>query len=391
MRLWSARLAGTAGSQMLMVALAWQMYDLTSSALDLGLVGLYQFAPALALALPAGHLADRISRMRIICASLAVQAVAAALLLGATVSGTASAGLLLGISALLGAARAFQMPAQQALLPLLVPAQMLPRAMAFGSAGMQSAVIGGPALGGALYVWGPAAVQTLCVLLFVLASLLALTLRFRQPIAPRETVSLATLLAGIRFIGSRRALLGAISLDLFAVLLGGATALLPMFARDILHVGPQGLGVLRAAPAIGALAMSVLLSRWPIERRVGIKLFVAIGVYGLATVLFGLSTNFLLSVFALAMCGAADMVNVVIRQSLVLLETPDSMRGRVSAVTSIFIGASNQLGEFESGLTAHWWGPVASVLVGGLGTLAVAISWSRLFPELTRRDRLGTG
>jgi len=242
-----------------------------------------------------------------------------------------------------------------------------------------------------LYVWGPAAVQTLCVLLFVLASLLALTLRFRQPIAPRETVSLATLLAGIRFIGSRRALLGAISLDLFAVLLGGATALLPMFARDILHVGPQGLGVLRAAPAIGALAMSVLLSRWPIERRVGIKLFVAIGVYGLATVLFGLSTNFLLSVFALAMCGAADMVNVVIRQSLVLLETPDSMRGRVSAVTSIFIGASNQLGEFESGLTAHWWGPVASVLVGGLGTLAVAISWSRLFPELTRRDRLGTG
>ena len=389
-RLWLSRVTGTAANQMLMVAVGWQMYELTGRAWDLGLVGLYQFVPALAWALVAGHVADRWHRGRIVALCLAAQGVVAGVLLLGALGGWASRELLLGVSVILGSARAFQMPAQQALLPVLVPARLLPRAMALGSAGLQVAIIGGPALGGALYIGGAAAVYGACALFLAIGCALVLKVRYLHVPPGREPVDLSTVLAGVHFIWRRKILLGATSLDLFAVLLGGATALLPMFAKDVLHVGPQGLGVLRAAPAAGALLMSVWLTRWPIERRIGVKLFAAIGVFGLAILAFGLSTDFAVSTIALAVSGAADMVSVVLRQSLVMMETPDGMRGRVSAVNSIFIGASNQLGEFESGVTAEWWGPVASVVVGGLGTIAVALLWQRLFPALRERDRLGS-
>jgi len=373
MRFWYARLAGTTGNQMLMVAVGWQMYELTGSAWDLGLVGLLQFLPALLLTLVAGHVADRFDRTRILALCMAGQAVIALLLVAATQGHWASRGLLLGLSVALGMAKAFQMPAQQALVPSLVPSMVLPRALAFSSVGMQTAVIGGPALGGFIYVAGANVVYAVCAAAFMVAG--ALFLRIGHPHVPRpkEPVSLATVLAGFQFIWQRPVVLGAISLDLFAVLLGGATALLPMFAKDVLHVGPWGLGLLRAAPAVGALCMSAVLTRWPITRRVGRVMFASVAIYGLATAVFGVSTVFVLSLLALWVSGAADMVSVVIRQSLVQLETPDAMRGRVAAVNSIFIGASNQLGEFES---------------GAIGTLAVAALWMKLFPALAKRERL---
>ena len=287
-------------------------------------------------------------------------------------------------------ARAFQMPAQQALTPLLVPPAMLPRAMAFSSAGTQAAIIGGPALGGLIFIAGAGAVYASCAALFAAGSVLVFLVRYVHVSAPHAPVTLDTLLAGVRFIWERKPVLGAVSLDLFAVLLGGAVALLPMFAKDILHVGPWGLGLLRSAPAAGALVMSVVLTRWPVERRVGRTLLWAVAVFGACMVVFGLSTSLWLSLAVLAISGGADMVSVVIRQTLVQLETPDAMRGRVSAVNSIFIGASNQLGEFESGATAALLGPVGSVVLGGIGTLLVALWWTRLFPSLAQRDRLTT-
>lgn len=391
MRLWAARFAGTAAQQMLMVAVGWHMYELTGSAWDLGLVGLYQFAPALLLALYAGHVVDRHHRGRILAACLAVQgAVALALFVAVMwpVGGADSRALLLGLSLVLGAVRAFQMPAQQALTPLLVPPQMLPRAMAFSSAGQQAAVIGGPALGGLLFVAGMGVVYGVSLALFMLACGLSATLRYAHQPPAREPVTAATLLAGVRFIWQRKPVLGAVSLDLFAVLLGGAVALLPIYAKDILHTGAWGLGLLRAAPAVGALLMSIWLTRTPVERHVGPTLLIAVGVFGLCMGVFGLSTSFWLSLAALAISGAADMVNVVIRQTLVQLETPDAMRGRVSAVNGIFIGASNQLGEFRSGAMAAWMGPVGSVVVGGVGSVAVAVAWFWVFPSLAKRDRL---
>jgi len=388
MRFWFARLWGTAANQMLMVAIGWQMYDLTGSAWDLGLVGLFQFVPALVLTLPAGHLADRVHRGRIFAATTAIHAAVGVLLALAAYEDWATRTLLLAISIVLGCLRAFQMPAQQALTPLLVPPVMLPRAMAFSSAGLQGSVIAGPALGGVIFVAGAPAVYATCAVLFALACGLMMVLRYNHVPAPHEPTSWSTVLAGVTFIWQRKVLLGAVSLDLFAVLLGGAVALLPMFAKDVLHVGPWGLGLLRASPAVGALIMSVVLTRWPVERRIGTKLLSAVAVFGLATLVFGLSTSFLLSLFALAVSGAADMVNVVIRQTLVQLETPDAMRGRVSAVNSIFIGGSNQLGEFESGATAALLGPVGSVVLGGVGTVLIALAWARLFPSLARRDRM---
>ncbi|MEO7953649.1 MAG: MFS transporter [Polaromonas sp.] len=393
MRMWFARLFATTGSQMLMVAVGWQMYELTGSAWDLGLVGLYQFAPALLLTLVAGHVADRLHRGHIIAACLVVQASVALVLVAATQgwgapAGWASRELLLGLSVLLGVARAFQMPAQQALTPLLVPQSMLPRAMAFSSAGMQTAIIGGPALGGVIFVAGAQAVYATCAFCFVMGCGLMAVLRYEHVPPPREPVSLRTLLAGVEFVWQRKALLGAVSLDLFAVLLGGATALLPMFAKDILHVGPWGLGLLRAAPAAGAFVCSVALTRWPLERRVGRTMLLAVAVYGVCMLVFGLSTAFVLSLAALAVSGAADMVSVVVRQTLMQIETPNAMRGRVSAVNSVFIGASNQLGEFESGATAALLGPVGSVVVGGMCTLLVAGWWFRAFPALAGRDRM---
>ncbi len=393
MRMWFARLFGTTGSQMLMVAIGWQMYELTASAWDLGLVGLYQFAPALALTLVAGHVVDRLHRGRIVAACLITQASVALILVAATQGWAASRGwasreLLLGVSVMLGVVRAFQMPAQQALTPMLVPPAMLPRAMAFSSAGLQTAVMGGPALGGVIFVAGATAVYATCVFLFATGCGLIAVLHYDHVPPPREPVSLRTLLAGAEFAWQRKALLGAVSLDLFSVLLGGATALLPMFAKDILHVGPWGLGLLRAAPAAGAFLTSVVLTRLPLERRVGRTMLLAVALYGVCMPVFGLSGSMALSLGALAVSGGADMVSVVVRQTLMQIETPNDMRGRVSAVNSVFIGASNQLGEFESGATAAVLGPIGSVVIGGIGTLLVAAWWFKGFPVLARRDRM---
>lgn len=387
MRFWLARLGGIAANQMLLVAVAWHLYDITGSAWDLGLVGLFQFVPALLMTLPAGHVADRLHRGRIFAACMAAQALVALLLVAATQGGYATRGLIFGISVVLGVARAFQMPAQQALTPLLVPPTLLARAVAVSASGVQAAVIGGPALGGLLYVTGASTVYLSCATLLALSCALALAVRHPHQ-AATEGATWRTVLAGVGFVWRHKLLLGATSLDLFAVLLGGATALLPIYARDILHTGPQGLGLLRAAPAVGALAMSLVLARWPLQRRVGGKLLGAVAVFGVATVVFGLSEHFGLSLLALAVTGAADNVSVVTRQTLVQLETPDAMRGRVAAVNSIFIGASNQLGEFESGATAALFGPVGSVVMGGAGTVLVAALWLRLFPALARRDRM---
>jgi MFS family permease len=388
MRFWFARLAGTAANQMLMVAIGWQMYDLTASAWDLGLVGLMQFMPSLLLVLVAGHVLDRYHRARILAACMALQATVAAALALAAWQGWASRELLLALSVLIGTAKAFQLPAQQSITPLLVPVEVLPRALAFSSAGMQGAIIAGPAIGGFVYVAGAPAVYASCTALFLLSCAMVLGVRYAHVARLAGAATLDTLLAGVRFVRQREVVLGAISLDLFAVLLGGASALLPMFAKDVLHVGPWGLGLLRAAPAVGALATALLLSRWPIRQRAGFVLLSSVAIYGAATLGFALSTQLLLSMLMLAISGAADMVSVVIRQSLVQLETPDEMRGRVSAVNSVFIGASNQLGEFESGVTAALLGPVGSVVLGGVGSMAIAALWVRWFPALARRDRL---
>jgi MFS family permease len=392
LRFWFGRIAGTTANQMLMVGVGWQMYDLTGRAWDLGLVGLLQFAPALLLVLVAGRVLDRFDRTRILALAMLAQTVIAGALAFGTARGLVHRESLLVISALLGTVKAFQMPAQQAIAPLLVPPRALPRALAFSSAGNQAAIVCGPALGGFVYAGGAAAVYALCAAAFATAAILVAGVRYplvpRRSEAPPSGVAVDALLGGVRFVWHRPVVLGAISLDLFAVLLGGATALLPIFARDILQTGPWGLGLLRASPAAGALALSLALTRWPIRRRAGPVLLGAVAVFGVATLAFGLSRWFGLSMLALVVAGAADMVSVVIRQSLVQLDTPDEMRGRVSAVNSVFIGGSNQLGEFESGATAALLGPVGSVLLGGLGTLAVALLWTRIFPALARRDRL---
>jgi MFS family permease len=390
MRFWCSRLASTSANQMLMVAVGWQMYDLTGSAWDLGLVGLLQFLPALLLVLVAGHVVDRFHRARIAALCMLAQVVIATTLALSAHQHWASRELLLFVSVLLGVVKAFQMPAQQALAPALVPPAVLPRALAFSSMGSQAAIVAGPALGGFIYVAGAQAVYLSCAALFTLAGALVNGVRYDHAPAPRRDMNWATLMAGVHFVRHRPVVLGAISLDLFAVLLGGATALLPIFARDILHTGPWGLGLLRASPAAGAFALSLLLTRWPITRRAGGVLLGAVALYGAATLVFGVSTSFGLSMAALVVAGAADMVSVVIRQSLVQLDTPDAMRGRVSAVNSVFIGASNQLGEFESGATAALLGPVGSVLLGGIGTLLVAGLWTQWFRPLAQRDRLSS-
>ncbi len=402
---WFARLFGTTGNQMLLVALGWQMYELTGNAWDLGLVGLYQFVPALVLTLPAGHVADRLERIHIVACCLLSQMAMALLLMAGSLQlpGAApwasfsrvaewfpviSRELLLSLSVLVGVVRAFQMPAQQSLTPLLVPQVLLARATAFSAAGIQAAVVGGPAFGGLIFVAGASTVYATCAALSCIGFILMVRLNIRIKPAEQEPTTWATVFAGVKFVLDRRLLLGALSLDLLAGVLGGATALLPMFAKDILQVGPMGLGFLRSAPAVGALLTSIALARWPLKTKVGFKLLMSVAAYGAAMIVFSVSESFLLSMLVLAFSGAADMVNVVVRQTLVQLETPDAMRGRVSAVNSIFIGASNQLGEFESGVTAAWWGPVGSVLVGGVATIMIAAIWWKLFPSIVRRNHM---
>jgi len=385
--LWT-RMLSTAANQILLVALGWQMYDLTGSAWDLGLVGLLQFVPTFALTIPAGHLADRVDRRQVITAALVLQVIVAALLAWGSAGGWVGRDLILGVSVLIGVVRALQTPAQQAIVPALVEPLQLPRAMALSSAVMKIAVVAGPALGGFIYALGAAWAYGLCTALVIASIVCVLSIHRVALIRSKEPATFASMFAGFGFMWHKPVVLGAISLDLFAVVLGGATALLPIFAKDILHTGPWGLGLLRASPAVGALVMAAWMARNPIRNRVGRQLFIAVAVYGAAILVFAASQNFFLSMLALAVSGAADMVSVVVRQTLVQIETPDEMRGRVSAVNAMFISTSNQLGEFRAGATAAWLGAIGSVVLGGVGTLLVVALWIRLFPALAQRDRL---
>lgn len=380
----ASRVFSSLSFQSVAIAMGWMIYDQTHSALALGLVGFCQFLPMAVLTFVVGHVADRFDRRRIGLACQLIEAVTALVLAVATWQQWLTPAGILAAVTVLGAVVAFERPTMAALLPNIVPASMLQKAVATSTSMMQTALIIGPSLGGLLYGLNPVAPFAMAAVLFAAASFNVISIRMQWSPAKREPVTLASVFAGVSFIRSRPVMLGTISLDLFAVLLGGATALLPMFARDILHAGPWGLGLLRAAPAIGALAMSIVLARRPLETNVGRKMLVAVAVFGVATIVFSLSTNIALSVAALLVVGASDTVSVVVRSSLVQLLTPDEMRGRVSAVNSLFIGTSNQLGEFESGMMAAALGPVATGIVGGLGTIIVVILWMRLFPDLTK-------
>lgn len=384
---WLARVSTTIGYQMLALVIGWQLYQLTNSAFDLGLVGLIQFVPAVILTLLIGHTADRYDRRLIIRAAQATYGLAAALITAALIAGVLSRDILFGVVFLIGSARAFEVPTGSALVPALVPAPLITRAVGGWTSANQVAVICGPALGGLIYAASPIVVTALCVAFFAISITLVSLIVVKGTAPAREPPTFASVLAGFEFIRTNRRLLGVITLDLFVVLLGGATALLPIFARDILAAGPLGLGLLRSAPAVGALISAIVLSRYPVERHIGPKMFAVVAIYGVATIVFGLSSWFPLSLMTLAVLGAADALSIVIRFSLVQIETPDDKRGRVSAVNYLFVGSSNTLGEFESGAVAAWLGVVPSVLIGGFGSLLIAGIWMLLFPGLRRIDR----
>ena len=385
---WLARVSTTMAYQMLVVAIGWQLYELTGNPLDLGLVGLVQFIPGILLVLVIGQVTDRYDRRAILSTCQAVESVTAAALLTAAIWGVISRELILGAAFVLGAARAFELTAMQTIVPSLVPLPLVPRAVAGSATANQSATIIGPAIGGFVYAASPLVVYGTCCVLFVLAGLLVLRIRIERSAPAREPFTLSVFFAGFGFIRRSPIILGAISLDLFAVLLGGATALLPVFARDIHAAGPWALGLLRAAPAVGALGMAIVLTRWSFERNAGRIMFASVAAYGVATIVFALSGTFAIALAALVVLGASDMVSVVIRMTLVQLGTPDEMRGRVTSVNALFIGASNQLGEFRAGAAAAWFGTVPTVLFGGIGTLVIVALWMWLFPPLVRIDRL---
>lgn len=384
---WFARVFTASGFQMITVAIGWQMYALTGNVLDLGLVGLIEFLPKILFILLTGHVADRFDRRKVAALCQGAQGlIALGLLLGSS-AGSISREMIFLIAFLLGTARAFEMPTTQALLPNIVPPGLFPAAVAASASAMQAATIVAPALGGLLYALGTHWVYGPALLLYGGALSLMLSLPARQ-LPLKQKVSLDSLLAGFRFIRSRPAVFGAVSMDMLAVLLSGATALLPVFAKDILLTGPWGLGLLRSAPAVGALLMSLWLARFPIERRVGPVMFSSVAIFGVATIGFGLSTSLWFSLATLVVLGAADMISMVIRGAFVQLQTPDEMRGRVGAVNGLFIGASNQLGDFRAGVSAAWFGTVPAVLIGGVGAILVTGLWIRLFPELAKRDHL---
>ena len=384
----SARFLVSIATQVQTVAVGWQVFSVSGDPFDLGLVALSQFLPFIVLILPAGHVADRYDRRRVQLLTYVLLAVCAASLLTLSLGGVTDIAPVLGVMVIFGIARAFNQPTGQALLPNIAPPGSFPRAVALNSSLGQIATIGGPAIGGALVLLGVEVAYALSVVLVLAGVMLVAGLRGGgRGEGQRETVSWSTILSGVTFVRSRPVVLGSISLDLFAVLFGGAEALLPIYAGEILDVGPVGLGVMRAAPALGAALLAAVISIRPIQRHVGRWMFGGVAAFGVATIVFGLSTSLPLSLAALAVMGAGDMVSVYIRHLLVQLETPDDIRGRVSAVNSVFIGASNELGEFESGLTAAWWGIVPAVVIGGGATLAVAVAWTRLFPMLRRLDR----
>ncbi len=367
----SARFIATVAVQMQSVAVGWQVYEKTGDAMDLGLIGLAQFAPFALLILVAGHVADQWNRRWIVAGCFFLEMLCGLLLLAFSLNGLQTVWPVFTVMVLYGSARAFMMPASQAILINLVPSGSFGNAVALSSSSFHVAVIVGPTLGGWIYLFGAQTVYTSVSVLLAVAVLLVLLIRMQPNQVKRESASWHTVLEGLRFVRSRPVILGAISLDLFAVLLGGATALLPAYASDVLHVDSAGLGLLRTAPGAGAALTAVVLGFAPISRRVGRWMFGGVLLFGAATVLFGISVNFQLSMVALVLMGSGDMVSVYIRHMLVQLETPDTIRGRVSAVNSVFIGASNELGEFESGLTAVWFGLVPAVIFGGIATLVV--------------------
>ena len=383
----TARVLITSASEMQAVAVAWQVYGITHRPLDLGLVGLAQFLPGVVLFLLAGHTADRFPRRRILQCCYLAFAVCSALLLMLAVQQTRAVTTIYLVLLLNGTVRAFNGPAGQAFLPQLVPEEDFPNAVAWGSSIFQVAMVAGPMIGGLIYGWtgSPVPVYATAAMATLGAALFITLITARVPGRPRSA-SASDVWGGLEFIWRKKIVLGAISLDLFAVLLGGAVALLPVYAREVLHIGAFGLGILRAAPSVGAVTMAIVLAHWPLKRRVGFTMFACVTGFGVATIVFGLSRSIAVSLVSLFLLGTFDMVSVIVRHTLVQLDTPDEMRGRVSAVNMVFIGASNEVGQFESGLTAQWFGTVPAVVVGGLGTIAIVGLWCWLFPQLRRAD-----
>ncbi|MFT6404591.1 MAG: MFS family permease [Marinomonas primoryensis] len=385
---WIGQIASSFAFQMLSVGIGWQMYDLTNSPMALGLVGLCQFLPQLLLTLVVGLVADRYNRRLIcVCTRLAM-AMTVGILAYGNITSTISANMIYTCAVFLGTARAFEMPANQAILPNLIPSELLSRAMSAIASAREISVIAGPALGGLIYLLGPSTLYLSSLSCFLISCVIMFFLSYNFSVKSKSPINMGHLLGGLTFIRGNKVILGSVSLDMFAVLLGGATALLPIVAKDILHTGPWGLGLLRCAPALGALLMSIYLARHPLTHSVGKIMFAAVAIFGVATILFGLSDSLILSMFALILLGSSDMISVVIRSTLVQLETPDEMRGRVSAANSVFIGSSNQLGEFESGVTAAWFGVIPAIVIGGVGTIAIVGVWMCLFPDLLKRKTL---
>ncbi len=391
---WLSRVFGQLAIDAQITAVGWQVYRLTGSQLDLGLVGLAQFAPVALLFILTGLAADNLPRARIVLGCISLQSLAAIALFGVSATGAENFSLIIGILVVLGIARAFQLPAQQAIVPNLVPAADVANAIAWAATGSQMARVSGPTIAGLLIGFGGAGeanevlVYGLVVTLLVMATVCAALIRSPVQVMSREPITIQNMFAGLRFILSRQVIFGAIALDLFAVLFGGVLALLPVYAKDILEVGPQGFGVLRSTFTAGAFLGALTMTQLPIRRHAGIKLLAMVGMFGLGVVTFGLSELFWLSLGALFVMGLADSMSVFIRQNLVQIITPDEMRGRVSAVASLFINASNELGEFESGITAHWWGTVPAVVFGGSVTFGIAVLFAATLPHLRRIDRL---
>ena len=388
----SARLFTVLATEMQSVAVGWQVFEMTKRPLDLGYVGLAQFWPTIVLFLAAGHAADRFNRRNIVTLCYAGLGLAAAILFFLTISGSRSVHAIYATLTLVGVVRAFNGAAGQSMVPQIVPEQYFPNAVAWAQTVFNTATIIGPALGGLIYAAfrGPTAVYASSMIAAAMSVVAASQIRLNTTQQQPEDVTLNTLLAGFHFIWRKKLILGLISLDLFAVLLGGAVALLPVYAREILRVGPWGLGLLRSAPAIGAVLMATLLAHRPLQRHAGMTMLWSVAGFGVFTIVFGLSRNLIVSIVSLLLVGASDMISVIIRGTLVQLSTPDKMRGRVSAVNSLFIGTSNEFGQFESGLTAQWFGTVPAVVIGGVGTLLVIALWAWWFPELRGADRLVT-
>ncbi|MBV8636376.1 MAG: MFS transporter [Burkholderiaceae bacterium] len=383
----SARILGTVAVQMQSVAIGWQVYAMTGNVYDLGMIGLAQFAPFLCLILFAGHVADVFNRRHIILCCFVAQLLCSLSLFGYTMSGSPVVWPVFAVLVLYGSARAFMMPATQAVLIHLVPTESFSKAVALSSSSFQVAVILGPTLGGLIYLAGPRAVYCTVAALLTLAIVLMSRTRLSAQPPKREPATWHTLFEGLRFVWSQPMVLGAMSLDLFAVLFGGATALLPAFASDVLHAGPTALGLLRTATGIGAALTSVALAFRPITSKVGRWMFGGVALFGAGTVVLGMTDSLAIALVALFLMGAGDMVSVYIRHILVQFATPDAIRGRVSAVNAVFIGASNELGEFESGVTAGWFGLIRALILGGVATLFVTATWAKLFPILSRMDR----